>query len=89
VFTASIEPNTGNLCKHCLPDESLLYLQKLSALREAEVRYGQLWSEAQRVHSTILSDIICTGDGCACNFYRRKKSIGDVKFSKENIDKFL
>jgi len=64
-------------------------LQKLSVVREAEMRYAQLWSEAQRVHETILSDIICTGDGCACNFYRRKKAIGDVKYAKENLDKFL
>jgi DNA polymerase delta subunit 1 len=67
----------------------LLFLQKLSALREAEIRYSNLWSEAQRIHGTVLSDIICTGDGCACNFYRRKKAIGDVRLARENIDKFL
>lgn len=85
---AAIEPGTGNLCKFCIPKEAEIYLEKLSSLREAELRYAKLWSEAQRVHDTVHSEIICTGDGCACHFYRRKKVQADIRLAQEAIDKF-
>jgi DNA polymerase delta subunit 1 len=52
------------LCKHCTFKEAEIYLGKLEILREAELRYADLWSAAQRIHGTVHSDIMCTGDGC-------------------------
>ena len=85
---ASIEPGSGNLCKYCIPQESAIYLEKLSTLREAELRYSKLWSEAQRVHDSLHTEIMCTGDGCGCHFYRRKKVQADIRLAQEAIDKF-
>jgi DNA polymerase delta subunit 1 len=78
----------GYLCKHCLPREAQIYLTKLAILREAELRYADLWSAAQRIHNTVHSDIMCTGDGCSCQFYRRKKVQADIKLAQEVVDKF-
>ena len=78
----------GFLCKHCAPREAELYLEKLDILREAELRYNELWAAAQRIHSTVHSDIMCTGDGCACQFYRRKKVQADIRLAQEVLDKF-
>ena len=67
--------------------EAEIYLDKLNNLREAELRYAELWSAAQRIHGTVHSDIICTGDGCNCQFYRRKKVQADIKLAQEVLDK--
>ena len=85
---APIEPGTGNLCKFCIPKEREIYLEKLSCLREAELRYANLWARAQRIHGTMHTAIMCTGDGCACHFYRRKKVQQDIRLAQEAIDKF-
>ncbi len=85
---ASIQPSTGNLCEHCIPKEGEIYLKKLAILREAELRYSKLWSECQRVHGNIHTEIMCTGDGCACHFYRRKKVQADMRMAQEAVDKF-
>lgn len=85
---APIEPGIGNLCKFCIPKEPQIYLEKLSCLREAELRYANLWSRAQRIHGTMHTAIMCTGDGCACHFYRRKKVQQDIRLAQEAIDKF-
>ncbi len=84
----SIDSGTGPLCRHCIPRESEIYLKKLSNLREAELRYAQLWSHAQRVHGTVHSAIMCTGDGCVCHFYRRKKVQADIRICQEAIKAF-
>lgn len=78
----------GHLCKHCVPREAEIYLEKLAAVREAELRYSELWSAAQRIHGTVHSDIMCTGDGCTCQFYRRKKVQADLRYAQEILDKF-
>ena len=83
-----IGANEGNLCKYCLPKEAQIYLEKLAVLKEAELRYAHLWSEAQRIHGTLHTDIMCTGDGCACQFYRRKKVQADIRLAQEQVDKF-
>ena len=83
-----INENEGNLCQYCVPNESKIYLEKLSCLKEAELRYAHLWSEAQRIHGTLHTDIMCTGDGCACQFYRRKKVQQDIRLAQEQVDKF-
>jgi DNA polymerase delta subunit 1 len=85
---ASIGVNEGNLCKYCLPKEAQIYLGKLAALKEAELLYSYLWSECQRIHGTLHTDILCTGDGCACQFYRRKKVQADIRLAQEQVDKF-
>lgn len=85
----AIDPKThGYLCNHCAPREAELYIEKLNALREAEVRYATLWSAAQRIHGTVHSDIMCTGDGCACQFYRRKKVQADIRLAEDVVNKF-
>lgn len=84
----SLGANDGNLCKHCLPKEAEIYIEKLDVLREAEQRYGELWSQAQRIHGTMHSEIMCTGDGCACQFYRRKKAQADIRVASETLKKF-
>lgn len=84
----SISANEGNLCKYCQPKEATIYLDKLACLKEAELRYAHLWSEAQRIHGTLHSDIMCTGDGCACQFYRRRKVQTDIRLAQEQVDKF-
>lgn len=83
-----INANEGNLCQYCLPKEAQIYLEKLNALKEAELRYAHLWSEAQRIHGTLHTDIMCTGDGCSCQFYRRKKVQADIRLYQEQVDKF-
>jgi DNA polymerase delta subunit 1 len=83
-----IEESMGNLCKYCIPKEAEIYLEKLGVLREAQFRYAKLWAEAQRIHGTLHTDIMCTGDGCACNFYRRKKVQMDIKLAQDVLDKF-
>ena len=83
-----MEESMGNLCKYCIPKEAEIYLEKLGVLREAQFRYAKLWAEAQRIHGTLHTDIMCTGDGCACNFYRRKKVQMDIKLAQDVLDKF-
>ena len=78
----------GNLCKNCIPNEAGLYLAKLEQLNGAEREFGSLWSTCQRIHSNYFNDIMCTGDGCACQFYRRKKVQQDVKRFQEQVDQF-
>ena len=70
------------------PRQAEIYLDKLGNLREAELRFADLWSAAQRIHGNIHSDIMCTGDGCGCQFYRRKKAQADIKLAQEVVDKF-
>lgn len=84
----SVDPKNGYLCKNCKPREAEIYLEKLEAFREAELRYADLWAAAQRIHGTVHSDIMCTGDGCACQFYRRKKVQADIKYAQEVLDRF-
>lgn len=85
---AAVDANKGYLCKHCAPREAEIYMEKLMKLREAELRYSSLWSDAQRIHGSMHSDIMCTGDGCACQFYRRKKVQADIRIAQEIVDKF-
>lgn len=85
---APVDATKGYLCKHCAPREAEIYLDKLAKLREAELRYAGLWSTAQQIHNSVHSDIMCTGDGCACQFYRRKKVQADIKIAQEVVDKF-
>jgi len=84
----SIDPKQGHLCRHCLPREAEMYLEKLAILREAEVRFAKLWSAAQRIHGTAHTDIMCTGDGCGCHFYRRKKVQADIRMALDTLEKF-
>lgn len=84
----SIGVDEGNLCKYCVPKEAQIYLGKLAALKEAELLYSHLWSECQRIHGTLHTDILCTGDGCTCQFYRRKKVQADIRLAQETVDKF-
>jgi len=86
--TSIPEGKQGFLCQHCAPREAIIYLEKLEVYREAELRYNELWAAAQRIHGTIHSDIMCTGDGCACQFYRRKKVQADIRLAQEILDKF-
>jgi DNA polymerase delta subunit 1 len=83
-----IDSNKGYLCKHCMPREAEIYIEKVAVLREAELRFADLWSAAQRIHGTVHSDIMCTGDGCSCQFYRRKKVQADIRLAQEMINKF-
>lgn len=76
------------LCDRCSAREMEIYLEKLQAYREAELRYAELWAAAQKIHGTLHSDIMCTGDGCGCQFYRRKKVQADIKSAQEVLDKF-
>lgn len=85
---AVVDSKNGYLCKHCAPRQAEIYLDKLGNLREAELRFAKLWSAAQRIHGNIHSDIMCTGDGCGCQFYRRKKAQADIKLAQEVVDKF-
>jgi DNA polymerase delta subunit 1 len=83
-----IDANQGYLCKHCAPKEAEIYMEKLAILREAELRYAELWAAAQEIHGTVHSDIMCTGDGCSCQFYRRKKVQADIRLAQEVLNKF-
>jgi DNA polymerase delta subunit 1 len=85
---ALMDEKLGNLCVNCVPKEGAIYLSKLKDLRRAESDYAKLWSAAQRIHSSMFQDVMCTGDGCACQFYRRKKCQQDVKMYQEQVDKF-
>lgn len=83
-----VDSKQGYLCKHCAPRQAEIYLEKLKVVRIAEERYAELWSAAQQIHNTVHSDIMCTGDGCACQFYRRKKVQADIRLAQEVLDKF-
>ena len=83
-----VDPKQGYLCKHCTSREAEIYMEKVAVLREAELRYADLWSAAQRIHGTVHSDIMCTGDGCSCQFYRRKKVQADIRLAQEMVNKF-
>lgn len=85
---APLDEKVGCLCRHCKPREAEIFLSKLSVMREAEIRYNELWASAQRIHGTVHSDIMCTGDACACQFYRRKKVQADIRLAQEILDKF-
>jgi DNA polymerase delta subunit 1 len=85
---APVDAKKGYLCKYCAPRQAEIYLEKLAVLREKEQIFAHLWSAAQTIHSTIHSDIMCTGDGCACQFYRRKKVQADIRLAQEVLDKF-
>lgn len=85
---ASVDSSKGYLCKYCAPREAEIFLEKLAVMREAELRYAELWAAAQRIHGTVHTDIMCSGDGCACQFYRRKKVQADIRLAQEVLDKF-
>jgi DNA polymerase delta subunit 1 len=85
---AVVDEKKGYLCEYCKPREAEIYLEKLAIYREAELRFSQLWAAAQRIHSTVHSDIICTGDGCNCQYYRRKKVQADIRHAREILDRF-
>ena len=78
----------GNLCKNCIPKEALFYLNRLNQLNGAEREFSSLWSSCQRIHSNNFNDIMCTGDGCSCQFYRRKKVQQDANRFLEQVEKF-
>jgi len=83
-----VDANLGYLCKRCKPNEAEIFLEKVDVLREAELRFAELWSNAQKIHGTVHGDIMCTGDGCGCQFYRRKKVQADIKHAQEVVDRF-
>jgi DNA polymerase delta subunit 1 len=85
---AGVDEKDGYLCTHCKKREAEIYLEKLAIYREAELRFSTLWAGAQRIHGTVHSDIMCTGDGCNCQFYRRKKVQSDIRVAREVLDKF-
>jgi DNA polymerase delta subunit 1 len=85
---AQVDSKKGYLCKHCAPRQAEIYLEKLTVLREKEKSFAELWSAAQKIHNTVHSEIMCTGDGCACQFYRRKKVQADIRLAQEVLDKF-
>ena len=85
---ALIPEKEGNLCVHCIPNEGRIYLEKMTNLNKAEREFSSLWSTCQRIHSSYFQDIMCTGDGCTCLFYRRKKVQADVRHHQEQVDKF-
>ena len=85
---ALMDEKVGNLCSTCVHKEGEIYLSKLKDLRRAEQDYAKLWAAAQRIHSSMFQDVMCTGDGCACQFYRRKKIQQDIKMYQEALDKF-
>lgn len=85
---APVDSSKGYLCKHCMPRQAEIYLEKLFVLREKEMKFAKLWSAAQTIHNTVHSDIMCTGDGCACQFYKRKKVQADIRLAQEVVDKF-
>ena len=86
---ALIPKNRGNLCEHCLPREGEIYYQKLQDLRRAEKDYARLWTAAQRIHGSLMQDVMCTGDGCSCQFYRRMKVKQDVARYRAAVDEFV
>lgn len=63
---APVNDQDGHLCVYCKKNESKIYLEKLECFRAAEKSYAKLWSTAQQIHGSYHSDIMCTGDGCAC-----------------------
>lgn len=85
---APVNNGNGYLCKHCVPREAVIYLKKLECYQAAEKSYSELWSKAQKIHGNYLTDIMCTGDGCSCQFYRRKKVQADICVAQEVLDKF-
>lgn len=86
--SSSSSNKATHLCPRCTPREAEIFLDKLQVLREAELRYAKLWANAQQIHGTVHSDIMCTGDGCGCQFYRRKKVQADIRLAQEILDKF-
>jgi hypothetical protein len=70
-----------------LSKEAAIYLEKLANLQDAELGCAQLWSQAQRILGTVHSEIMCTGDSCGCQFYRRKKVQADIRVALEAVDK--
>jgi hypothetical protein len=79
----------GCLCEHCTPHEAEIYLVKLEVLREAELRYAELWAAAPCNHGTVCSDIVCTGDGCTCQIHHRKKVLAEIRVAQDVVNKFL
>ena len=53
----SVDAAKGYLCERCKPMEADIFLEKLEVLREAELRYAELWANAQRIHGTVHSDM--------------------------------
>jgi len=85
---ALMDEKLGNLCGSCVHKEGEIYMNKLADMKRAERDYAGLWAAAQRIHGSNFQDIMCTGDGCACQFYRRKKVQQDIKMYQEGLDKF-
>jgi len=79
----------GYLCEHCTPHEAEIYLVKLEVLREAELRYAELWAASPRNHGTVRSDIVCTGEGCTCQIHQRKKVLAEIRVAQDVVNKFL
>jgi DNA polymerase delta subunit 1 len=60
---ASVDPKNGYLCKHCALHQAGIYKKEQATLQEAELRDAEVWSAAQRIHNTVHSDIMYTGEG--------------------------
>jgi len=63
-------------------------LSKLHDLRWAERYYAAQWAAAGRIHGSAFLGNMCTGDGCACQFYRKKKAQQDIKKCQDELVKF-
>lgn len=77
----------GNICEHCKPKESLLYLSHLSIVQKNERLFHELWAECQRCQGSLTQAVLCSNRDCPI-FYRRTKCKKDLQESKLKLCKF-
>ncbi|KAI2514140.1 DNA polymerase family B [Fragilaria crotonensis] len=81
-------PNSRDISVPTVLPSSLKFTLKTPSFARSGMRFASLWAAAQRIHGTVHSDIMCTGDGCACQFYRRKKVQADIRLAEDVVNKF-
>lgn len=50
----------GALCPHCIPRQSILYINEMESQRNLEEKYCRLWTECQRCQGSLHEEVICT-----------------------------
>lgn len=75
------------VCNRCKQNESKLYLEKISILRQKETKFHELWSQCQRCQGSFMQEVLCSNRDCPI-FYRRTKARKDLQTAQKVLKQF-
>ena len=82
-----IANNVGALCKHCLPREGVIFMEKQKKIQQYEAKHSKLWAQCQRCQGTLHTDILCSNSDCPI-FYMRIKAQNDLEDATKVLQEF-